>query len=116
VTEAEAYVARRAAEGRGLSVKSEWALGELAMESGDAMLALLGAGTKAGQAVAGSRKRFVADMMRALKQFLDSLPEEERLQVEALLDDSLPKVAADEELERMETAFLAAEFPGLIGE
>ncbi len=112
--EAEAYCERRTAADRGLSVKTTWAIGELAMDSGETMLALLSAEVKAGAAVSGSRKRFVADMMRALKQFIDSLPEEERAQVDNLLSDE-PKGMAPMDADALEMALLAAEFPGLTG-
>lgn len=111
--EAEAYCERRTGESRGLSVKTTWALGELAMDSGETMLALLAAEAKAGQAVAGSRKRFVADMMRALRAFIDSLPEGERDQVDSLMAGDDGDKAA-KEADALETALIAAEFPGLL--
>jgi HK97 family phage prohead protease len=130
VAEAEAYLDRRTAEGRDVSVKCSWALGELAMDSGEAMLAILSAETKAGQAVAGARKRFVADMMRALRSFIDSLPEAERSQVEAMLTDGddgdkkgtqadlrigLGPESVQVDADELEMALIAAEFPGLLG-
>lgn len=114
--EAEAHQARRVEAYRALSEKNAAAVGELAELSGEAMLSLLYVETKAGRAVAGSRKRFVADMMRALRSFIDSLPEEERGQVEAMLNDATD--ASDDktlaEADALELALLAAEFPGLI--
>jgi ribosomal 50S subunit-associated protein YjgA (DUF615 family) len=114
--EAEAFCERRAEAGRDMSVKAWGAMDELAMESGETMLAILSAEAKAGQAVAGARKRFVADMMRALTAFIGSLPEDERGQVEALLreSDGGGKSGLPDDAEALELALLAGEFPGLM--
>lgn len=88
VSDAGALVSRRVAQDRAPSAKSLDAVAALAVASGDAMLGLLGVEAKAGRALSGVRKRHLADLAKAVGSILASLPEGERKEIEALIDDT----------------------------
>ncbi|MEO8082521.1 MAG: HK97 family phage prohead protease [Ardenticatenales bacterium] len=87
VADAGALVSRRTAQDRAPSAKSLDAVAALAVASGDAMVTLVSVETKAGRALSGVRKRHLADLMKAMGAILASLPEGERKEIEALVDD-----------------------------
>jgi len=87
VADAGALVGRRVAQDRAPSAKSLDAVAALAVASGDAMLGLLAVEAKAGRALSGVRKRHLADLAKAVSAILASLPDGERAEIEALIDD-----------------------------
>ncbi len=90
VTEAKSLAMRRAAAGRDLGADHLDAIAELAFVSGDTMLTLLSLDEKAGRAGAVSQRRraYLAQVMRALSAYVDSLPEAERAELSAMIDES----------------------------
>ena len=88
VADAGALVSRRTAQDRAPSAKSLDAVAALAVASGDAMLGLLHVEAKAGRALSGVRKRHLADLAKAVGAILASLPDGERKEIEALIDDA----------------------------
>lgn len=84
--EAEALVARRIADERDPSSKALDGVARLAVASGDALVACLRTEVKAGRAIAGVRKRHLADLMKSVRALMDSLPEGEREEIEAMLE------------------------------
>lgn len=88
VSDAGALVSRRVAQDRAPSAKSLDAVAALAVASGDAMLGLLGVEAKAGRALSGVRKRHLADLAKAVGAILASLPEGERAEIEALIENA----------------------------
>lgn len=89
VTEAKGLAMRRAASGRDLGADHLDAIAELAFVSGDTMLTLLALDEKAGRAGAVSQRRraYLAQVMRALAAYVDSLPDAERAELSAMIDD-----------------------------
>lgn len=86
VTEAKALSMRRAASGRDIGPDNMDAMAELALVAGDAMVQLVGLEAKAGRgSVSARRREYLAGVLRALGQFVESLPDGERAEVEALL-------------------------------
>jgi hypothetical protein len=65
-------------------------MAELAFVSGDTMLTLLALDEKAGRAGAVSQRRraYLAQVMRALSAYVDSLPDAERAELSAMIDDA----------------------------
>lgn len=88
VLDAGAFVGRRVAQDRAAPTKCLDAVSVLAVASGDAALDLLRIEIKAGRALSGVRKRHLADLAKAVGAILASLPDGEREEIEALIDDA----------------------------
>lgn len=88
VSEAKGLAFRRAASGRDLGAENADAVAELAFVAGDAMLQLAALDGKAARAgaVSARRRAYLAEVLRALKLYVDSLPEPERAELDALVN------------------------------
>ena len=87
VSEAKALAIRRAAGGRDLGAENADAVAELAFVAGDAMMQLVALDGKAARAgaVSNRRRAYLAEVLRALRLYVDSLPDTDRAELAEMI-------------------------------